>query len=193
MLLATVVGWSVAGFSGVYEASFGVPIMMLAVVFALSTYDGARYSGGIRTLAAGVGLAGIASIAVVAALYGPSLVRATQDRGYVRGQPYSISAFGYAGVEREIRSAARLCGIADSVGKRRLLIDDVTYFPFMQSHMPEHRFGLFAPIVTTHDKLGYLRRIGSDGIVVSCSGLPLHLRNQARRQGQFCCMAPLQE
>lgn len=191
VLFMTVVGWSAAGFSGVYEASFAVPIMMFAVVLALSTDDDARYSGGVRILAVGAGLAGIASIAMVAVIYGPSLARATGERGYVKGQPYSISAFGYGGVESEIMAAARLCGIAEPVGKRRLLIDDVTYFPFMQSYMPEHRFGLFVPMVTTHDKIGYLRGIGSDGIIVSCSGLPPDVRARSRRQGQFCCIAPL--
>jgi hypothetical protein len=192
-LFATVLGWSASGFVSVYEANFTVPMLVIGVVLALSTRETPEAGAGSRPMtiaAAALGVLGIASVATVSAMYGPSLVAATQERGYIEGQPLSISSFGYSGVERDVLGAARLCGIGDPGGRRRLLIDDVSYFPFMRSYMPDHQFGLFAPMVTTKDKVGYLRRTGSDGIVASCSVLPPELRGRARRSGQFCCLAP---
>jgi hypothetical protein len=188
-LFATVLGWSASGFVSVYEANFTVPMLVLGVVLALST-RAAGQPRGMAMAASALGLLGIASIAAVTGIYGPPLAAAAHERGYLARQPLSVSSFGYAGVEREIVAAARLCGITDPAKRRRLLIDDVTYFAFMQSHMPDHRAGLFTPIVTIPDKTGYLRGIGSDGIIASCSGLPPDIRGRATRHGRFCCMGP---
>jgi hypothetical protein len=193
-LFATVLGWSATGVVIVYEANFTVPMLVLGVMLALSIRDAPETGTRPRRLtmaaAGALGLLGIASVAAIFAMYGPSLAAAAHERGYIKRQPFSMSSFGYAGVERDVLAAARLCGIGDPANKRRLLVDDVTYFPFMQSYMPDHRYGLFAPMVKTRDKLGYLRGIGSEGIIASCGVLPPEFRERAKRHGQFCCLAP---
>ncbi|MBW8754827.1 MAG: hypothetical protein JF595_11880 [Sphingomonadales bacterium] len=195
-LLVTVVGWSATGFVSIYEASFAVPMMVYAVILALSTHEassahrGARFATGIRLGAATVGLMGIVSIALVAMLYGPSLAAAAHERGYIKEQPLSISVFGYAGLKRDMLAAARKCGISDPDAGHALLIDDVTYFTFMKSRLPQHRYGLFHPIAPIKDPIGYLRWVRSDGVIASCHALPAEFRARAQRQGQFCCLAP---
>jgi hypothetical protein len=190
-LLATVIGWSMTGFVSIYEASFALPMLVFAVVLSLSTYEGeAGFAKAIDAGAVALGLAGIVSVALVTAMYGPSLVHASAERGYLAEQPLSISPFGFAAEKREILAVARSCGISDRVTPHALLLDDLTYFPFMRSNMPDHRHGLFPKIPLTNDPMGYLRRNGSDGIVSACEPLPPELRARARRQGQFCCLAP---
>lgn len=187
-LMATVLGWSALGFTAVYEATFALPMMMFAVVLAFSTHDGSvRFVRGIGALAAGVGLMGIVSIALVAGIYGPSFAAAAQQRGYVAGQPYSISPFGFAEQRRDILAVASKCGITQASSK--LVIDDLSYFPLMRTHLPQHRGGLFLPL-TSQDPMEYLRSIRSDGIIASCHVLPPALRVKAKREGSFCCVAP---
>lgn len=192
MLVAASLGWSATqGMRNIYEASFVVPMIVLAVVLVLSTWDGnARLAGGIKVVSAGVGLLGMVSVALVAMLYGGSLVRETRERGYLQEQPYSISAFGYPALRRDILALARQCGITDPDTHRALLIDDVTYFPFMRSYMPEHRYGLFSQVAGLNDPMGYLRSIRSEGIVASCRMLPPDVQARSHRRDGICCLAP---
>jgi hypothetical protein len=190
-LFATVLGWSAAGFVSFYEASFAVPMMVLGLVLALSTWRGSeRFAGGIRLAAAGLGLIGVISVALVATMYGPPLVAASHERGYVKAQRLSVSAFGYPEVRREALAAARKCGIGDPAAADRLVIDDTTYFAFMRSHMPDHLYGLTNPVLSARDPIAYLRSIRSGGVVASCRALPAGLRARATRVGQICCLAP---
>jgi hypothetical protein len=190
-LLATGIGWSATGFTGIYEATFTLPMLVIAVVLALSTQNaGTRFAGGLAWGGAIIGLMGLVSVPLVARIYGPSLAAAAQERGYIKDQPLSISAFGYGGLHQEILSAARQCGIVDPPARRAVMIDDVTYFAFMQSRRPQHTFGLFSPLVKIDDPIGYLRGIGSDGLITTCRSLPPGIQARARRQGQFCCLAP---
>lgn len=191
-LLATILAWSASqGVRNDYEASFVVPMTVMAMVLALATCrPEQRLAAGIRVVTVLVALSGMASAALMAILYGPPLVEAAQERGYVSAQRHSISAFGYAESRRDMLTAARKCGIADPAARHALVLDDVTYFAFMQSRMPEHAAGLFTQWSSTDDPIGYLRRIKSDGVVVSCRFLSGDLRARARSEGQFCCLAP---
>jgi hypothetical protein len=189
-LLATVLEWSALGFSAVYEATFAIPMMVLAAVLALSTFTGyRRFARAIKVLAGAIGVLGMVSVALVAALYGPPLADAAGQRGYIEEQRYSISAFGFSRLRRDILGAARKCGITDPDHQHALAVDDLTYFPFMKSRLPQHRGGLFVPALA-RDPMDYLRAIKSDGIMASCQVLPPELRARAKRQGQFCCVAP---
>lgn len=189
-LIVTALGWSALGFVAVYEASFALPMLVIAIVLSLATHRDERTSLGTRFAAMVVGAAGVVSIALIAILYGPSLLAATRDRGYAMNDTATVSSFGYASVRRDALAAARQCGIGDPAGARALVLDDVTYFAFMRSHMPEHRGGLFSPLVSHRDPIAYLRSVGSDGMIVSCDGLPADFRARSRRHGRFCCMAP---
>jgi hypothetical protein len=62
----------------------------------------------------------------------------------------------------------------------------------MGSHTPQHYLGVL-PLRTRgsiEDPLLYLDKRHSSGIVMGCHKLPEELRDRARRQGSFCCLAP---
>lgn len=190
LLVAAALGWSATqGYRNVYEALFVLPLLMLAVVLALSTLaETSRVRRFANVLAVLLSLAGVASPIAIGAIYGPSLVDAAGQRGYIAGQPHSISVFGYGSMEADIRATARLCGIrTDDASK--LVIDDVTYFTYMQNHLPQHAIGLFDRTIPRANAFAYLRRRGSPGGVVACQSMRPENRARARRHGQFCCLA----
>ncbi|RZK02684.1 MAG: hypothetical protein EOO76_05595 [Novosphingobium sp.] len=190
-LLAMFLGWSAIGFTGVYEATFTVPMLTLGVVLALSTHDGGPvFAKGLGWGAAGVGLAGLASIVLVLAIYGAPLVASARAGGYVPGQHLSITPFGYEAVRRDTLAAARKCGIIDPTASHGLLVDDLSYFPLMHSRLPDHRGGLLPPVIVTRDPIDYLRANKSDGIVSWCAALPPAMQARAKREGKMCCLAP---
>jgi hypothetical protein len=138
-----------------------------------------------------IGVCALASPIAVARIYAPSLARADKHAGYLAAQPFSVSAFGYARLERDIRGVARQCGIGDPARAKALMVDDLTYFAFMQSRLPQHQLGVVGPWrggIT--DPVAYLKRRGSDGVIVGCHLLPDALRRRARHQGGFCCLGP---
>lgn len=192
-LLVTVLGWSATqAHRNVYEAIFVLPMMMLAIVFALSgNAPGSRKALWTKALALVVGVGGIASMLAVATIYAPSLARANRQVAYIAAQPFSQPAFGYASVKQDILGAAKLCGIADPAKAQGLMIDDVTYFAFMESRRPQHYLGVIGLWRgKIDDPMAYLRSRGSSGMIVGCHMLPEDLRRQAKSQGRFCCVAP---
>lgn len=189
VMIGTAIAWSAAGFNNVYEAKFGIPLMVLGVILALSGFQDTPYARAISGFAGAVAVAGLASIMAVAAIYGPSLVASTRQGGYAAGQPYSVSAFNYAKEKGDIVAAGRACGIGDPTVRRMLVLDDMTYFAFMRSRLPEHRGGVFLPWIA-HDPLDYLRSVRSGGMIVSCEGLPSAIRDRTQRVGKYCCMGP---
>jgi len=191
LLIAGILGWSASqGYRNPYEAIFVVPMAVLAVILALATREkGVPFGGAIEPFAVVIGLLGMGSVVLMAAIYGPVTLRSTGERGYLKEQPFSISTFGYAGLRRDMLAAARKCGIADPDRSYGLTIDDVTYFTFMKSRMPEHAFGVFPPEPQV-EPIGYLQSVRSDGVVASCQRLPPAIQARARREGQFCCIAP---
>jgi hypothetical protein len=190
VLVVTVLGWSGFGFTGVYEATFALPMLIFAIVLALSLDDWSdRFAKAVQTGAVVVGLAGIVSVALVATIYAPPFAAAARQPGYVGDQPYSISVFGYDRLRRDILAVARKCGLDNAARHSRVAIDDLTYFPFMQSRLPQHRGGLFVPALT-QNPMDYLRSIRSDGVVASCHVLPPAVRARAKSEGSFCCVAP---
>jgi hypothetical protein len=141
--------------------------------------------------AALVGFFALVSPVLIAATYAPSLVRAAYQQGHLKAQPFSIGVFGYAKVRREVEAAARLCRIDDPSRMKAMMVDDVTYFPFIRSYAPDHAFGVVGGWKgTISDPIAYLKGRGSDGMIVSCRFLPGDLRARAKRVGNFCCMAP---
>jgi hypothetical protein len=69
------------------------------------------------------------------------------------------------------------------------MIDDLTYFTFMQSYRPQHQLGVIGLWKgSISSGLGYLRSIRSDGFVVGCHLLPADIRVKSMQVGQFCCM-----
>ncbi|HEX8058789.1 MAG TPA: hypothetical protein VF481_19120 [Novosphingobium sp.] len=191
LLIAGILGWSASqGFRNPYEMIFVVPMAVLAVVLALAMREkGIPFGGAIEPFAVVVGLLGVGNVAMMAAIYGPVTLRATGERGYLSEQPYSVSTFGYAGLHRDVLAVARKCGITKPDGTHGIVLDDLTYFTFMRSRMPEHMNGLFLNR-GEKESIDYLNSVRSPAIVASCSRLPPYLQPRAQREGQFCCIAP---
>jgi len=193
LLLGTALAWSATQvIRNVYEAGFVLPLVMLGVVLVLSAPGrGERIGKWVNVLAAITGLCALASPLAVATIYAPSFARAKAQTGYLAAQPYSLAPFGYASLEPDIRGAARKCGIGDPAKAKALMVDDITYFTFMKSRLPQHYLGVVSIWKgSIADPMAYLRSKGSDGAIVSCHLLPPGLRARAKSQGQFCCLGP---
>lgn len=191
VLLGTVLVWSATqSIRNVYEAGFVLPLVMLAILFANSA-GGDLSTRALAPLAVIFGAGGLLSIGAVASIYGPSLMQGSRQQGYLAGQPNSVAVFGYGSIRPEIEQTARLCALPPPNAARAVLIDELTYFAYMRSLLPQHRLGvvgLWKGAIT--DPVAYLKSRGSDGAILGCHFLPDTLKSRAKRNGEFCCLAP---
>ncbi len=195
--LAGAGGWAATQTQrNVYEAGFVLPLAMLGVVLALACPRGGRLGGKIVEVPAILAaLLGLASVPLVGAQYGPALLRAAGQPGYLAAQPYSVSAYGYAELKPQILATARLCAIPEPARARGVLVDELTYFAYMDSRLPQHRLGVLGLWRgTIRDPVAYLKGRRSDGILIGCAMLPGDLRARAKTipggNGAVCCLAP---
>lgn len=190
-LVLSILGWSATqAMKNDYEATLIVPLLLLAIVMALSCPAvPQRLVNIVRNLSLGGPPAAICSMLVVACAFAPSLATAYHQRGYIERQQYSISAFGYEAERKRIHGLARRCGI-DPAHSQNLVLDDYTYYAFMRSHMPDHAASGFVPTQTRELTIDYLRARQSSGYIASCKLLPRALQSMAKRDGDICCLAP---
>ena len=193
LTIVTITGWSATQLiRSFYEAGFVLPLLALSAALLLAAAEpGALlrriYGATAAILAAGA----IVSVVLTAGIWKASLLSAWHQHGYVDVQGHSVAIRGFGRIEREIGGAARLCGIPPAEQATALMIDDVTYFPYMKSYLPQHQLGVTGIWHgTIRDPIDYLKSRGSDGMIVSCSVLPRRLATRARRNGEFCCLAP---
>jgi hypothetical protein len=179
----------------VYEASFILPLLALTYALILSPRAlPARVPRALRRAAMMMGLALPISAMAILALYGPWLISAAGKGGYLPEQPYSVGLADYPKLRGQILHAAAACGIAPQNHPARLLVDDVTYFTFMDAPLPDHASAVFqaqssgGPMAP----LAYLKMRRSSGVVVGCNALPAALRSRAHATGSFCCIGPAQ-
>ncbi len=190
-LAVSILGWSATQVSkNDYEALLIVPMFLLIIVVGLSC---AKAPDVIfvrlrKLLVGAVPIVG-ASVLLVGAIFGPSLARAFDQRGYIDEQPYSVAAFDYEETRSRLHALARSCGI-DADNSESLVLDDVTYYAFMQSPTPDHARSGFEPTDSAELTTRYLRARRSSGYIASCSLLPKSLQSMAKRDGDFCCLAP---
>lgn len=193
VLAGAVLAWGATqAIRNVYEAIFVLPMAMLAVLLALSLPgQGERTRRAASALAVTVGALSLASTVFVWNAYGDTLLRAARQPGYVAGQPWSVGVFGYGSVEPRVLAVAARCGIAPKPGLKSPMVDDVTYFAFMDSHLPINRLGVTGTWKgSLKDPLAYLRNRRSAGAVVACSMLTPQMRARAVQDGEFCCLGP---
>jgi hypothetical protein len=191
--LACVSVWCVSQVvRNVYEASFVLPLLTLAYALALSSWLPDRMPKTLRRIATTVGLALPVSVVAILAIYGPSLLAATGEGAYLPGQPYSVGLGHYDSLRREILAVAASCGIRLQNHPTGLLVDDVTYFTFMDTRLPDHKISVLEPqwSGSLHDPLAYLRARHSSGAVVACNALSPSLRAHAHARGGVCCIGP---
>jgi hypothetical protein len=175
-----------------YEASFVLPLLILACLFAFAgASERLRQSGGLVILALFLGAFSIGSEILIARTYGPALVEAFHQKGYLREQPWSLAVTGYAELKPDILAAAGKCGITPDKHLSGLLVDDLTYFAFIRSSLPQHRMGVLSGWNgSLKNPVDYLRSIGSSGMIIGCRFLTEDLRRRARSEGEFCCLGP---
>lgn len=173
-----------------YEATFVLPLLAMGCGCALAIAPEATLPR-LRIVSTITGLAMLASMALVGAIYGPSLVRATSASGYLAQQPLSVPVFHYAAARATITRAGALCGLSPDNTRQRLLLDDATYFTFMRTTLPDHHLSVLDPQWSgkVTDPLAYLKAQGMDGAVVACRFLSPQLRQKARAFGGVCCLS----
>jgi hypothetical protein len=194
MLLGAVSIWCVSQIDrNAYEASYVLPLLMLSIILALaSPHRWAPVRKYLGAVALAVGPLTLLSIVLVAQLYGPILLYDARQRNFLPYHPWSVPVFGYHDSYAEIMGAARQCHMPFPKDARNLLIDDVTYFAFMQSRLPDHELAVMAPQFRgkISDPIAYLKAHNSSGIIMRCRKMLPELREKAQRNGDFCCIAP---
>ena len=173
-----------------YEAGLFLPMLLIAIVLLMRAANLSEHAlskvGRASALAAAFA---VFSQVVVTSTYMPSLLGSALQPGYVDAQRYSISPFGYAGLEKRIISTGKLCGIEPGQHLRSLLIDDLTYFTYMRSYRPLHHLGVVSVWNgEIRAPLAYLKQQGSAGAVLGCKYLSPEMRARAKQSGEFCCL-----
>lgn len=194
MLLGAVSIWCVSQYDrNVYEASFVLPLLMLAILLAMaSPHRWESLRRWISTLALAIGPLMLLSIVLVSGLYGPRLIDDAKRRDWLPWHPWSVPVFGYHASYGDIMGAARQCRLPMPRDAHHLLLDDVTYFAYMQSRLPDHELAVLPPHFrgSITDPVAYLAAHHSDGILMRCKRLPPALQAIAHQSGAYCCVTP---
>jgi hypothetical protein len=176
-----------------YEVGFELPLLVLAVVMGLASPHGLGWlKRFLPVVALALGPLMILSEVLIAGLYGPPMIEALSAQAYLPRQPYSVPLLARARSESDIVGAAGLCGLSPTHPASTLMLDNVTYFTFMRSLTPQHYLGVLPVRLrgSITDPLAYLAGRHSGGVIMGCHNLPRNLRQRARQQGDFCCIAP---
>jgi hypothetical protein len=193
VLLVCTLGWmSTVLIRNVYEAKMVLPLLALVITSMLAVVLAKPGLRGPATVLCGVlAVAAMVSPVALALTYGRSLDPARHGRAFIESQPVSLPVFGYETTRRQILAAGRLCGIAPDGPARGLMVDDLTYFAYMRTRLPQHQLGVTGMWSgRMADPVAYLRQKASDGIIVGCRHLPPRLRAKAKRVEEFCCLGP---
>jgi hypothetical protein len=191
-LLGLVLVWGASQLNkNVYEAGHILPALaILGVLAATLPHPAPLLSTYATRLARLVLPFALCSELVVLGLTLPALAQAARSPGYIRDQDYSISAFGYAAVRRDIAAARAASGMATTGRLERPMIDELTYLALQDSHLPIHRLGVLSVWNgRIDDPAGYLKSRRSDGVVVGCHLLPPAMRAAASRSGEICAIS----
>jgi len=171
-----------------YESSMLLPLAAIAFILALPVLP-QRFRFIVIRCAMPLAAVAIASQILLLGVYGPALTAVAAKPGPIAGEPYSYVPWGYPKVREQIIAAARACAL-DPVRGRQILVDDLTYFPMMQSREPISRMTVFGPWYGGFgDRISYMRTHVS-GAVIACDYLTPEARSQAKRTGEFCCLGP---
>lgn len=172
-----------------YESIFVLTTIMLGLLLAFAKASGKTSETILAPLSGACAVVAIVCAASAWIIYGPTLAKSADRSGYIASQPYSVAPFGYAALHEEIRGAADLCRMGTHARQERLLIDDATYFAFMESRLPEHQLGVIGLWRGgIDDPIAYLRSRNSSGIVVGCHLLPADIRARSVSYGRICCL-----
>lgn len=190
--MGTVLVWGMSQFhKNDYEATTALPALLLFIVFPLAAIGWTpKRSGQLGKAVLGLTAISLASQVAVAMIFVPPLLNIAQSPGYIDKQRFSISAYGYGKLRPQILETARLCQIDVKGRAMHPLVDDLTYFAMAGSWQPFHRLGVLEEWNgTIRDPVAYLHAKGSQGMIVGCRNLKSPWREQATRNGEFCCIS----
>jgi hypothetical protein len=191
-LLGLVLVWGASQLNkNVYEAGHILPSLAILAVLALSLPQNnpllSTYASRLTKVALPIALC---SEVLVLGMTLPAMARAARSPGYIENQPFSIAAFGYPAIRRDIAAARAASGLPTSRRLERPLIDDLTYLALQDSHLPIHRLGVLSVWNgSIADPVRYLLSRNSDGVVVGCHLLPPAMRAAASRSGEICAIS----
>ena len=101
----------------------------------------------------------------------------------------SISAFGYSRFRQDILDAAAECGIRPEDRPHRVVVDLLTYLPFIKSYQPllvsSSRLDEAGPTIVDAD--GAFPRVGSAGAIIGCNIVPPAQQSSFIKHRMFCC------
>jgi len=181
-----------------YEAELMEPVMAMASLGSLwlvwprlaSHLPPARLA-----LAARTGLSLLLALSVASQAWllvndAPYAWGAWTEPGYARGQPFSITNFGYAALKPQILATARQCGIDPASRPSHLVVDELTYFALADTFQPF--------FMTYFDQNGWRQGLGdprplwranrSAGMVIGCERIQSVFADAVTRNGEFCCL-----
>jgi hypothetical protein len=164
-------GWSAPlNWSNVYETPLALSLALLAISMAVATISkGERERATLHFMCGALAGLGIVNLALLAVVWSPAMSRSWSQEGYIEDQFKSVSIHGCARLKPRIMETARMCGISEPDKAHAVLIDELTYFAYMKSHLPQHRSGSKGIWTGKYgDTVTYLRSRNSDGILVGC-------------------------
>jgi hypothetical protein len=105
-------------------------------------------------------------------------------------QHWSVPLFGFEAEKARMMAVARQCALPAPRQAKGVMIDDATYFAYMESALPDHQLAILSPRLRGRitDPIAYLRERKSSGILMRCGDLPADLRAKAHGDGRYCCI-----
>jgi hypothetical protein len=169
-----------------YESAHVLPMLAIVAVLGLSLRAEPLRP---RIPMLFVAAAALSAVGVVGFTARPFLATAAKG-GYIAGQTFSYSGFGFPRTRADVERAMRAAGFPQDRRLRRVAIDDGTYFALQDSYMPIHRVGVITIWNgSVRDPAAYLLSRGSDGAVMRCANLTARLRAAAARSGEVCAVS----
>ncbi len=194
MLIGTALAWSAPQVSrNFYESPFILSLTVFALLLVLAEYRGSeKLERMLPKLARILGYTTLVSMAGVAIIFGPEMVRSLGEHGgYMVRQSRHVAIHGFAEEKADILGAAAKCGITKKPHPQSLMIDGVTYFVFNRAKLPQHESTVnWVGSNSYKDPIAYLKARHSDGMIFSCRWMRPDYRARAKRQGRYCCLAP---
>lgn len=181
-----------------YEATLVLPLLgLVGLLSAPSAPAGSRTSRMVTALTLLLMVLSLLSQALLWSTFLPQARRVFAHGGYVENQVHSFSPFQFEDTRRSVLQAAELCGISGPAGWRHLVVDDLTYLVFQRSYRP-----FLVDYVTREGEEGkpfwlageglraltMLERLGSDGVIAGCRGMPESWKSRTIQNGEFCCI-----
>lgn len=190
MLIGVALAWSMPLLIiNPYESIFVLPTMMIGMLYASTIKTGTRLTLALSAFSKFTAIIGLFACLFTWWFFGPALVDASDESGQLQKQPFSVAPFHFDRTRADVVRASQACKLDDPQSQFRMLVDDVTYFPFMESNQPEHQIGVIGSWRGgIDDPIAYLRSRNSSGIVVGCHLLPADIRARSVSYGRICCL-----